>query len=367
MILCHHYSGLGQVHRGSGDTVIQGPTTALSALSVLISTTLRVEDSVESLPSLHPCVCGPCGNCVTRRYFSAVTPRSMSSCRQPRHLWPALVTASATGVTVAQCPKQCLPATCRCQRQRQRHRHYVPLADEPGDHPPRLPLQGRTVAAVGARARLAVVVGRHAPCHVAPLHSLCLTIQHQIRTAHSNVTRTVGGVVSVAIPVQRNVATLTRSLFIFFIRPRTIQDSLFHSRPPLSFKLVVLGQNWARQCRFGGWSGQRRSKTTSIVPVIMALLVSFLVLPTATSSSGAGTTPAAPSFTPNAISNGGCAYAYQVRAVDVTADGFVDVLAGTNELGPCALLQWAAFPPDLGRSAVGSVQLVKEAPLERTQ
>ena len=44
---------------------------------------------------------------------------------------------------------------------------------------------------------------------------------------------------------------------------------------------------------------------------------------------------AVPAFTPSVIANGGCVYAFQIRAVDVTGDGFVDVLAGTYPSSSC--------------------------------
>ena len=99
----------------------------------------------------------------------------------------------------------------------------------------------------------------------------------------------------------------------------------------LTITVTVLGQSQARQDR--GWRGQRRSQTTSVAPVVTVLVVvlsAFLVLPTVTSDAGA---QAVPSFTSSTISNGGCVYADQVRVVDVTGDGFVDVLAGTYKLG----------------------------------
>ena len=76
--------------------------------------------------------------------------------------------------------------------------------------------------------------------------------------------------------------------------------------------------------------------------VLVVVLSAFLALPTVTSDAG---TLAVPSFTPNTISYGGCGYALQVRAVDVTGDGFVDVLAGKNELGPCAAFPWLPCCP----------------------
>ena len=98
----------------------------------------------------------------------------------------------------------------------------------------------------------------------------------------------------------------------------------------------MLCQNlWARQCR--GIFGQRQSQFAYVVPVITARVVlivlsAFLLLPTAADG---GTLAGVPSFTSNTISNGGCVYAYGVKAVDVTGDGFVDVLAGTIELNLC--------------------------------
>ena len=116
---------------------------------------------------------------------------------------------------------------------------------------------------------------------------------------------------------------------------------------------------------------QRQSRTAYVAPatvrVLIFVLSAFLVLSTVTL--GAGTTPAVPSFTPSTISNGGCVYAYQVRAVDVTGDGFVDILAGAIKLGSC-VFQWAALLSNREcktYAAVGVVQLVKEPRSERTQ
>ena len=313
MILSRHGCGLEQVCCGSSAVAhIPGPTTATLAApaafsAVHASTPLRGEDCVESLrfTSLRTCFRGPCGGGVECRSFRANVLHSelvSTRQRQNRRLVPA---------TAAVCGS---PATCRRRHTRCIHRTHVLSAAEPDYQSPRAPLEVR-MRGVGSAGQ------DHGPrCPVTPRLPTCLTLQHRIKTALSNVM--VGGVVSVGKPVRGTVVTQRG----FQVRQQV--------------KLTVLGQSWdGQRC---GRSGQRRSRTASVVPVIAALVVvlsAFLVLPTATSDT---TAQAVPSFTFRTISDGGCVYGYQVRAVDVTGDGFVDVLTGTT--GPLCVSVAACRP-----------------------
>ena len=169
-------------------------------------------------------------------------------------------------------------------------------------------------------------IARQGSSQVASTPGLAIMLQHRIGRARKRArldATVVGGVARVAASVRRTVVA-RRGLQIY----------------PRQHAANMLGQNCrARLCQTIMGTPHHQSHSAYVVPVtgttVRALAVArftVLLLAAVTVTSGAGTTHAVPSFAVKTISNGGCANAYQVRAVDVTGDGFVDVLAGTRRL-----------------------------------
>ena len=193
---------MGQVHHGSGGgttvpkaTTVPSPGPGLSAVQA--STPLRVKDSIDCLPSLHPCFGSSCGNGADCRVFRANTLHSESV--SPRQRQNPRTSATAAAVCIP--PTTCHPSP---SRRSTTHRTTTCVSDEREDQPPRAPFDEQTTA-VGFARHGSSCLPRYP---VAPPFSCCLAMQwHRITTACTGSNVTVGGVVCVATPARETVAT----------------------------------------------------------------------------------------------------------------------------------------------------------------
>ena len=192
-----------QVYGGiSGGTTVPGPRLRYPKCPMPpVPTPSSTRSSVACLTSLHPVSGGPCRNRVEWWDFSAVVPHSesVSTCQrpEPRRRVP-------TQATAAFCFS---PAACRRRRTRCTRRRLVSPTHGSDQQPLRAQLEEHTPAVVFARQGISC----QCLCPVAPPKALappltrCLTMQHRISTARSDVM--VGSVVGVTTPVWGMAAT----------------------------------------------------------------------------------------------------------------------------------------------------------------